>query len=184
MTMSASGPIPVDQLRELPTAELALLLLKHLSTSSDQINLNSLLRGAEQGYLRGESDRVALLGRLSDAWSWLEAKALIGRHPTYTDHSQTLTREGRELAADKAALTKLYAGERLAGSFDPALASALHNFHYGDYETACFAAMKQVEVAVRAAGGFDNSLTGVQLMQEAFKPRGGALVPYLVSGLD
>jgi uncharacterized protein (TIGR02391 family) len=88
---------------------------------------------------------------------------------------QRLTREGRELSADNAALTKLYAGERLAGNFDPALATALHNFHYGDYETACFAAMKQVEVAVRDRGGFDNALIGTKLMRQAFKPEDGPL---------
>jgi uncharacterized protein (TIGR02391 family) len=174
--MSTSGPIPVDQLRELPTAELALLLLKHLSSSSDQMHLNSVLRGADQGYLRGEVDRVELLGRLSDAWAWLEAKGLIGHHPIHTTSiTQTLTRDGREMAEDEAALSRLYAGERLAGRFDPVLASALHNFHYGDYETACFAAMKQVEVAVREAGGFDNSLVGTKLMRQGFKPDGGPL---------
>jgi uncharacterized protein (TIGR02391 family) len=174
--MSTSGPIPVDQLRELPTAELALMLLKHLSNSSDQMHLNSVLRGADQGYLRGEVDRVALLGRLSDAWAWLEAKGLIGHHPVHTTSiTQTLTREGREMADDDSAMTRLYASERLAGPFDPVLASALHNFHYGDYETACFAAMKQVEVAVREAAGFDNSLIGVPLMRRAFARDGGPL---------
>jgi uncharacterized protein (TIGR02391 family) len=179
MKMSASGPIPVDQLRELPTAELALLLLKHLSTSPDQINLNSLLRGEEQWGPIGHSpqeDRRDLLGRLCDAWTWLEARGLIGADRIST-HSgfQRLTREGRELAADSAALTKLYAGERLAGNFDPVLATALHNFYYGDYETACFAAMKQVEVAVREAGAFEDGLIGTKLMRQAFKSEGGPL---------
>jgi uncharacterized protein (TIGR02391 family) len=43
-------------------------------------------------------------------------------------------------------------------------------FHLGDYETACFAAMKAVEVAVRDASGLDNSLVGVPLMRAAFQP--------------
>jgi hypothetical protein len=33
-------------------------------------------------------------------------------------------------------------------------------FSIGDYETACFAAMKEVDVAVRAAAGLDNSVLG------------------------
>jgi uncharacterized protein (TIGR02391 family) len=54
------------------------------------------------------------------------------------------------------------------------------NFDLGDYETACFAAMKAVEVAVRDASGLDDSLVGVKLMREAFRPHengkaGGAL---------
>lgn len=44
------------------------------------------------------------------------------------------------------------------------------NFDLGDYETACFAAMKTVEVAVRDASGLENSLVGVALMRRAFQP--------------
>ncbi|MEW1567316.1 TIGR02391 family protein [Streptomyces sp. NPDC093509] len=46
-------------------------------------------------------------------------------------------------------------------------------FELGDYETACFAAMKAVEVAVRDASGLDNSLVGVKLMRTAFQPHQG-----------
>ncbi|MFB7037154.1 TIGR02391 family protein [Streptomyces sp. NPDC056294] len=44
------------------------------------------------------------------------------------------------------------------------------DFDLGDYETACFAAMKAVEVAIRDASGLDNSLVGVALMRKAFQP--------------
>ncbi len=61
------------------------------------------------------------------------------------------------------------------------------NFDLGDYETACFAAMKAVEVAVRDAAGLDNSLVGVKLMREAFQPHengkaGGALADAKAEG--
>ncbi|WP_302898861.1 TIGR02391 family protein [Streptomyces sp. CL12-4] len=53
-------------------------------------------------------------------------------------------------------------------------------FDLGDDETACFAAMKAVEVAVCESSGLDNSLVRVKLMREAFRPHengkaGGAL---------
>ena len=48
-------------------------------------------------------------------------------------------------------------------------------FATGDYETAWFSAMKEVEVAVRKAGDFDNSLIGVDLMKNAFSAQGGPL---------
>jgi uncharacterized protein (TIGR02391 family) len=44
----------------------------------------------------------------------------------------------------------------------------------GDFELAALAAMREVEIAVRAASGLSNELIGVPLMQEAFK-RGGPL---------
>jgi uncharacterized protein (TIGR02391 family) len=42
-------------------------------------------------------------------------------------------------------------------------------FLRGEYETAIFSAFKEVEVAVRTAGGFSLSDFGVALMNEAFK---------------
>jgi hypothetical protein len=39
------------------------------------------------------------------------------------------------------------------------------NFDLDDYETAYFAAMKAVEVAVCDASGLDNSVVGVKLMR-------------------
>lgn len=56
------------------------------------------------------------------------------------------------------------------------------NFNTGDYETACFAAMKEVEVAVRDAAGLDNSVLGVKLMRTAFKPEGGPLTDTAAEG--
>lgn len=45
----------------------------------------------------------------------------------------------------------------------------------GDYETAGFAAMKEVEVAVCRAGRLSDSLVGVPLMRQAFSGDHGAL---------
>jgi uncharacterized protein (TIGR02391 family) len=61
-------------------------------------------------------------------------------------------------------------------SLDPALEAKVRlSFAPGDSETACFTAMKEVEVAVRKAGGLDNSIIGVPLMKKAFTPNGGPL---------
>ena len=48
-------------------------------------------------------------------------------------------------------------------------------FLRGDYGLAVFNAFKQVEVAVREAGGFSWKDLGVDLMNEAFKPKVGTL---------
>jgi uncharacterized protein (TIGR02391 family) len=48
-------------------------------------------------------------------------------------------------------------------------------FARGEYDTAVFLAFKEVEIAVRAAGGIDPAVTGVNVMREAFKENTGRL---------
>jgi uncharacterized protein (TIGR02391 family) len=48
-------------------------------------------------------------------------------------------------------------------------------FLAGDYETAVFAAFKEVEIAVRGAGGFAATDIGPHLMRQAFAPGTGQL---------
>jgi uncharacterized protein (TIGR02391 family) len=174
------GPVPTDTdlVRRLPTPELALQLLDSLARHGDIIDANTELRRAEQAFeAKKEKDVDFLLGRLSDAWAWLEAHGLIGPGARNTTTSwQRVTTEGRDLATDKQALTKLWAGERLAGALHPRLEDKVRPiFNLGDYETACFAAMKAVEVEVRRASGLDSAIIGVDLMRQAFKPDGGPL---------
>jgi uncharacterized protein (TIGR02391 family) len=177
MTMSMSGPVPTQQIRELSTPDLALQLLSSLSGGAT-INANNSMLGAEQAFeFNHEPDGPFLLERLSDAWAWLESHGLIGPDPKNTTSSwQRVTSAGRELAKDPDALTKLWAGDRLAGSLAPMLEEKVRPiFNLGDYETACFAAMKAVEVEVRRASGLDSAVIGVDLMRQAFKPDGGPL---------
>lgn len=172
--MSYSGPVPTEQIRELPTPELAMALLRSMSDSKE-VNANNVLRGAETAFEQnGERDKDQLLGRLADAWAWLEARGLIGPHPTSTQSGwQRVTTDGRELAVDSHGREKLWAADRLAGKLDPALEEKVRPiFNLGDYEIACFAAMKAVEVEVRAAAGMDSSVIGVDLMRLALKPGG------------
>ncbi|HBX80560.1 MAG TPA: TIGR02391 family protein [Propionibacteriaceae bacterium] len=164
--------------RNLPLPDLSLKLLATLSR--DQANFNNILQGYTQsgfGEAHRPPDMDSLLARLSDAWAWLEAHALIGPSALnpQSGNWQRTTALGHELAKDGAAAAKLWAGERLAGALDPALTSAHSNFALGDYETASFAAMKAVEVEVRRAAGLPNELLGVPLMRKAFNPKGGTL---------
>lgn len=175
--MSVSGPVPTELIRQLATPELALRLLEALATDGT-INANNTMRSAEQAFgYGGETDVDFLLGRVSDAWAWLEARGLIGPDGKNTTSSwQRVTTEGRELAKDVSALAKLWAAERLAGGLDPTLEEKVRPiFNLGDYETACFAAMKAVEVEVHRAAGLDGSVLGVDLMRQAFKSDGGPL---------
>ncbi|WP_411574869.1 TIGR02391 family protein [Streptomyces fradiae] len=173
MTTPTSGPVPPEALRTLPTPELGILLLQHLATGTPDIVFQNV-RASGRVAWKGEADLSTLVERLADAWTWLESRALIGVSSRQSEPFRQLTKEGRELATDPEALQKLEAAERLAGPLHPALSGHVRtNFHLGEYETACFAAMKAVEVAVRDASGLDNSVLGTKLMRAAFQPAGG-----------
>ncbi len=184
--MSMSGPVDADVIRQFGTPELALRLLAALAAGGgEQLNANSTLRGAEQAYrFNNEPDAALLLGRLSDAWAWLEAQGLIGPAVRETASTwQRLTRDGRAAAAAADALPALWAARRLAGDLHPALEEKVRPiFNLGDYETACFAAMKTVEVEVRRASGLDASVLGVDLMRQAFRDGGPLADPQAHAG--
>lgn len=168
------GPVPPEQLRELPTEGIALLLLRQFARSPEQVSPYNVMNGATHGYAH-ERDRQFLVGRISDALAWIESRGLIGPIGS-GDSWRRVTTLGREVAEDGKALFKLFAADRLSGKLDPFLESKVRlTFASGDYETAAFTAMKQVEVAVRRAGGFENSLIGVPLMRQAFARDGGPL---------
>ncbi|MFJ4917627.1 TIGR02391 family protein [Streptomyces sp. NPDC088726] len=173
-------PVPPEQIRQLPTRDVALLLLQHLASGDGLLQYTGTMGGAIQAF-QDEPDTEVLVNRLSDAWAWLEANALLSRVHRQSENFRQLSRDGRDLAKDPQGITRFEARQRLSGPLHPALEGTVRtNFDLGDYETACFAAMKAVEVAVRDSSGLDNSLVGVKLMRAAFLPHqngkaGGAL---------
>ncbi|UUY52365.1 TIGR02391 family protein (plasmid) [Streptomyces yangpuensis] len=170
MTFTYIPPVPADQVRQLPTRDVALLLLQHLASGTGFLQYVGTMGSARQAF-QSEPDTQVLVDRLSDAWSWLEAHALLSRVPSQSEAFRQLSRDGMELAKDPEGITRFEARLRLSGPLHPALEGTVRtNFDLGDYETACFAAMKAVEVAVREASGLDNSLVGVKLMRAAFQP--------------
>lgn len=57
-------------------------------------------------------------------------------------------------------------------------------FLRGEYETAIFNAFKEVEVAVRRAGGFTANDLGTALMNEAFQANVGPLTDKTIPGSE
>lgn len=176
MTTTYRGPLEPADLRALSTSEAALLLLTVLARNSGSINSNSTFRGAEQAYEHNsEPDVALLLARLSDAWAWLESRALIGPDPTQASGSwQRVTTRGHEVANDPNAQESATAADRLAMALHPSLETRVRRiFALGDHETAAFAALKAVEVRVRDLAGAEG--LGVSLMRSVFKKDGGVL---------
>ncbi|MFF5085358.1 TIGR02391 family protein [Actinoplanes sp. NPDC000266] len=119
--------------------------------------------------------RDALLA-LSEAWGWLETRGLIALDPDQSaDKAFVISRKGRQFLRE--GLPWLRAVERLDVQLVPALERvARPQFLRGDFETASFAAMKEVEVRVRAKAGLGTGPdeVGVKLMTKAFR-QGGPL---------
>ncbi|MFF9301320.1 TIGR02391 family protein [Streptomyces sp. NPDC014764] len=170
MRYTFTPPVPAAQIRQLPTRDVAILLLQHLAGGTGFLQYAGTMGSARQAF-QDEPDAENLVDRLSDAWAWLEAHALLSRVPSQSEGFRQLSRDGRNLAEDPEGTMRFEAHQRLSGPLHPALEDTVRtNFDLGDYETACFAAMKAVEVAVRNASGLDNSLVGVPLMRKAFQP--------------
>jgi uncharacterized protein (TIGR02391 family) len=173
MTMSFSTTPTAQELRTLPTAQLAVITLASLG---DQPNPNSILRAHEQAHSRnGEPDIDLLLQRFSDTWAWLVAHGLVGPHHRNTPSDwYRLTDRGHGVAAS-GSITELLADQRLPDDLHPALHEARNQFRGGNAEIAVFSAMRQVEVRLRDQSGAGNDMIGVSLARHALRPDGGQL---------
>src|SRR2546421_12773770 len=162
--------ISAETILELPIESLALAVLKNYDSTNAWNRRNWLLQ-AERTLGRGPH-----LQALAEAWSWLQARTLVTHTATNpSSDARSLTRAGKQaIAADS--LKEILADERIALDLHPRLHGKIRPiFLLGDYETAAFKAMKEVEVRVRELSGLANELIGVQLMRQAFNPTSGSL---------
>lgn len=148
----------------LPINELAIRVLRDFREHSGWNSGNWLLEAKAQGASKDA------LRALSEAWAWLESRGLVAWDPAQaTPLSRFVTRLGME-ALDVGA-ARMEAGQRLGVALHPRIAQMVERqFLLGEYELAVFAAMKDIEVRVRAMVGADDSLVGVPLMRHAFSP--------------
>ncbi|MGW7574132.1 hypothetical protein [Streptomyces sp. NPDC054765] len=67
MTFTYVPPVPAEQIRQLPTRDVALLLLQHLTDSNSRhLQFGGLVNSARQAF-QSEPDEDALLDGLADA---------------------------------------------------------------------------------------------------------------------
>jgi uncharacterized protein (TIGR02391 family) len=168
----------MDDLLALEVEELAGVLLVHLNSCGDnsgdsvvqhsKISLHNFIRTLES---KPEySDQARVIRALMEAWAWLQAEALLV--PTQeagwfflSRRAQTLRSRDQFDAFRKASLFP-------RGQLHPLVATKVYPaFLRGEYDTAVFQAFREVEVAVRRAGKFDDDEVGVHLMREAFRPQ-------------
>lgn len=159
-----------EQVRSLPIDRLSLALLADL-VASNAWNRHNVVIEAQQHQHR---DQPALQA-ITEAMSWLEMKGLIASpKPGQTSaDSFFVTRLGHRVLGEGERVLMVH--ELLARDLHPTLADVRSQFLLGQYELGAFAAMRQVEIAVRESGGFGNDRLGVALMRDAFHPDRGPL---------
>lgn len=160
--------LSADEVVALPLDELALRVLADYVANDEWNWRNWMGRAAQVAYPSRPDANFAL----SEAWGWLQAKGLVAWNPKQDSREAVLvTRLGQKVLDTGVAY--LRAVERLDVELHPALeAKARPQFLRGDFETAVFVAMKEVEVRVRALAAADDSAIGTRLMQHAFAPGG------------
>lgn len=113
---------------------------------------------------------------LAEAMGWLTSQGLIMRDPEQSGTYYVLTRRGGNLK-NRADVEAFLKGNALPIQLlQPHLADKVHHlFVRGDHDVAVFQAFKSVEVTVRAACGYDNTVIGKRLVTRAFNPEDGPL---------
>jgi uncharacterized protein (TIGR02391 family) len=166
-----------EHLLQLPPEELAWVILEILSSMNDDelrqfANHHTFTVRETRAYNRLQEEVKKVL---VEGWAWLQRECLIAPRPGGGADSFILTRKARQIAS-KPELEAYRRGNLLSGMLHPLIErESKAAFLRGEYETAIFNAFKEIEVAVRDAGGFSLNDLGVALMNEAFKPTVGPL---------
>jgi uncharacterized protein (TIGR02391 family) len=168
----------VNDLLQLEVEEVGWVLLVHLSSLGDQtgdgrvwgggrINQYNFFNHLDVYGTRREDVNRALL----EAWGWLQHEGFLVREADSGGiETCFLSRRAKQLQtrADFDAYRK--AGLLPRGQLHAMIAARVYPaFLRGEYDTAVFQAFREVEIAVRAVGGFPAELVGVDLMRQAFR---------------
>jgi uncharacterized protein (TIGR02391 family) len=112
-----------------------------------------------------------------EALAWLQGQALIFQRPGETVPGwMVLSRRAQAMASEED-FSRYREGARLPRELlHPSIADSVWtSFVRGEYDTAVFQAMRQVEIAMRRATDADPSVPAVNTARAAFKPEVGML---------
>ena len=180
MTKSMKDIFPSpEEVLKLEPEELAVFLLEYLCEvekgSPNSLNrYNFTLQSTLGLYAEERYKEVSKV--MTEAWIWLEREGMIAPTPGTQGEWVFITRKGWKLR-DKTDLTAYLKGTFLPEqSLDPVLARKVRPlFIRGDYDTAIFQALKEVEIRVRNNANLPMDLVGVELMRKAFHSDNGPL---------
>lgn len=175
MTFEECFP-PIDTTLEMEPEELGPFILKYLSEQSNINRYNFTLdtNFGMREYAGNQIKEFTLC--LMEGWMWLEKELFIAPTPGTQDGWAFITRRGK-LVLEAQDFDNYLRGSLLnTDGLDPILTRKVKpTFIRGDSETAVFQAFKEVEIRVRTKCGLPNTVIGVNLMRDAFKPVGGIL---------
>jgi len=163
-----------DSVLQLEPEELAPYLLEHLTGNSNHLNLGNLLESSlGSGVMRHYGNDTRVEQALREAWSWLVREGLLVEKAY---EWFCISRRGQKIRGRQDLQAYQRSNVLPKQSLHPTIAERVWpNFIRGEYDTAVFQAFKEVEVAVRAAGGFATTDIGTELMGKAFNINSGPL---------
>ena len=172
-----------SDLLALEVEELAGVLLTHLNSyegmagnsvyQNGLLSLNNLIAVQIQfGQNPEYGDKQPQVNRaIIEAWAWLEREGILVRDPSQPAAWFFISRRGQRIRSQDDFDAYRKATLLPKSQLHPLVAAKVYPaFLRGEYDTAIFQAFREVEVAVRDAGGFPADVVGVNLMREAFKP--------------
>lgn len=180
MYVRLSSLVPnAEDLLALDVEELAGVLLTHLNScgtdSGDSVVQRDLI--SQHNFLRNLESHPEYPGRqpevsraLMEAWSWLQGEGFLIPDAHQPAGWFFLSRRAQRLKSQKDFAEYRKANLLPKGQLHPLIAAKVYPaFLRGEYDTAVFQAFREIEVAVRRAGGFPDDLVGTQLMRDAFR---------------
>jgi uncharacterized protein (TIGR02391 family) len=169
-----------EDLLALEPEELAGVLLEHLNSLDERSPLlsryNFCLPGQSPADAYPSEYRDRVNKALTEAWGWLEREVLIAPRPGDPMNWVFVTRRGKALATRQGFNSYRHATLLPKNVLHPVILQKVYPaFLRGEYDTAIFQVFREVEVAVREAGGYAPSDVGVPLMRAAFNVPQGPL---------
>jgi uncharacterized protein (TIGR02391 family) len=166
-----------EDVRALPIDAVAMEILRDV-ISNQEWNSNGWILAARGGRQYSELGIAAL----KEAWQWLYNNGLIANnYESSSLYAIQVTRLGYRVLADGVEAVRAF--QRLAMELHPILEAKVRaQYLMGEWELAALAALKAVEVRVRAMAGESDSKIGVKLMRGAFGTEGPLFDPALDGG--
>ncbi len=143
---------------------------------------NSMPKEKSQKYPSEHHDDI--LFALMEAWQWLEREGFVALRPTNLSNLKSagsistyfVTKRGKRIETLESLAAYRKANLLPKRQLHPAIAQKVwHLFLRGDYDIAVLQAFKEVEIAVRKAGNYDETDWGTKLIRKAFHVKNGNL---------
>lgn len=170
------GWVARDQLLELDTGDLAGLLVEYLHSLPADQRRNAMRTSFVAGddMVKPGPRRQDVSLAVVEAWAWLIQEGLVVPRPLNTvPDCYTFSREGETLKT-RSLLAQYRERARMPKELlqTVLVQKSWPLYLKGEYDTAVFQAFKEVEVAVRSAGGYTDNDFGLTMIRNAFRAAG------------